>query len=70
MRYLKAFGQFWYDFVIGDDWKIAAAVVVTLGVLVVVMLSGAFSDAALTLIGGVLVLAAFSISLVIDVRKK
>ncbi|MFF0267103.1 hypothetical protein [Kribbella sp. NPDC004536] len=70
MKYLKAFGQFWYDFIIGDDWKIAAAVVVTLGVLVVAMLSGGFSDTALTLIGGALVLAAFSISLVIDVRKK
>ena len=23
MKYLKAFGQFWYDFIIGDDWKIA-----------------------------------------------
>jgi hypothetical protein len=24
---LKAFGAFWYDFVIGDDWVIAAGVV-------------------------------------------
>ena len=22
MRFLKSFGQFWYDFIIGDDWKI------------------------------------------------
>jgi hypothetical protein len=28
MRRLKSFGAFWYDFVIGDDWR-AAAVVVT-----------------------------------------
>ncbi len=27
---LKAFGLFWYDFVIGDDWQVAAGVVVTL----------------------------------------
>ena len=27
---LKAFGQFWYDFIIGDDWKIAAGVVLAL----------------------------------------
>jgi hypothetical protein len=25
---LKAFGAFWYDFVIGDDWRVAAGVVV------------------------------------------
>jgi hypothetical protein len=24
---LKAFGAFWYDFVIGDDWLVAAGVV-------------------------------------------
>jgi hypothetical protein len=23
---LRGFARFWYDFVIGDDWKIAAAV--------------------------------------------
>ena len=27
MRYVKAFFQFWYDFIIGDDWTIAALVV-------------------------------------------
>jgi hypothetical protein len=70
MKYLKAFGQFWYDFIIGDDWKIAAAVVTTLAVLVLILLTGALSDTALTLLGGVLVIAAFSISLAIDVRKK
>jgi len=26
-RRIKAFGAFWYDFVIGDDWRVAAAVV-------------------------------------------
>ena len=24
---LKAFGAFWYDFVIGDDWRVAVGVV-------------------------------------------
>jgi hypothetical protein len=27
MRILAAFFRFWYAFIIGDDWKIAAAVV-------------------------------------------
>lgn len=26
MRRLRAFGRFWWDFVIGDDWRIAAGV--------------------------------------------
>jgi hypothetical protein len=31
-RALKSFGAFWYDFVIGDDWHVAAIVVVALAV--------------------------------------
>ena len=32
MKHLAAFGRFWYDFVVGDDWTIAAGVVAALGV--------------------------------------
>jgi len=28
MKYISAFGRFWYDFLVGDDWIIAVAVVV------------------------------------------
>ena len=31
MRFVKTFGAFWYDFVVGDDWRVAVGVVVTLG---------------------------------------
>ncbi|MDT5327855.1 MAG: hypothetical protein QOF25_5007 [Mycobacterium sp.] len=27
---LRAFLRFWYDFVVGDDWRVAVAVVVAL----------------------------------------
>jgi len=30
MKQLKAFGAFWYDFIVGDDWQVAALVVVGL----------------------------------------
>ena len=70
MKFLKAFGQFWYDFIIGDDWKIAVAVVTALVVLFALMTTGLFSDTVLTLVGGVLIVIAFSISLAIDVRPK
>jgi hypothetical protein len=30
MNGLHRFGRFWWDFVIGDDWRIAAGVVVAL----------------------------------------
>ena len=28
MNRIKQFGRFWYDFVVGDDWRIAASVIV------------------------------------------
>ncbi len=31
MNRLRRFGTFWWDFVVGDDWRIAAGVVVALG---------------------------------------
>jgi hypothetical protein len=32
MKNLKAFGMFWYDFLIGDDWRVAVGVVLALAV--------------------------------------
>jgi hypothetical protein len=29
MSKLAQFGRFWYDFIIGDDWRIAVGVVLT-----------------------------------------
>lgn len=29
-RRLKAFARFWYDFVVGDDWRVAVAVLAAL----------------------------------------
>jgi hypothetical protein len=31
MRFVSAFARFWWDFVVGDDWRIAAGVVAVLG---------------------------------------
>jgi hydrogenase/urease accessory protein HupE len=32
MKYVAAFGRFWWDFVVGDDWLVAVGLVVALGV--------------------------------------
>jgi len=32
MTRIRAFAAFWYDFVIGDDWRVAAGVVIALAV--------------------------------------
>ena len=31
MRRLRRLGRFWYGFVVGDDWRVAAGLVVALG---------------------------------------
>ena len=31
MRYLRSFGRFWWNFVVGDDWRLAAGVAVSIG---------------------------------------
>jgi len=30
MRHLRSFGAFWWDFVVGDDWRVAAGLAVAL----------------------------------------
>ena len=36
MKWLAQFGKFWYDFLVGDDWRLAVGTVITVsGVLVV-----------------------------------
>ncbi|MGH3241627.1 MAG: hypothetical protein ACRDNL_14735 [Spirillospora sp.] len=68
MKFLRAFGQFWYDLVIGDDWKIATAVVAALAVLVAMVRLDLFGDAGLAVLGGVAIVTGFVVSLAIDVH--
>ena len=68
MAFVKGFGRFWYDFIVGDDWKIAAAIVTALAIGALLVATQALSDRALVVVGGVGVFIAFVASLVIDVR--
>jgi hypothetical protein len=58
-RWLRAFGLFWWDFIVGDDWLIAAGVVAALGVTAV--LAGAGVPAWWFLPTAVLILLAVSV---------
>ena len=31
MRHARAFALFWWDFIVGDDWRIAAGLVLAVG---------------------------------------
>jgi hypothetical protein len=69
MRFLKGFGKFWYDFIIGDDWKIAVGVVVALAVTLGLLLAG-LPDGVVTVVGAVAVFTAFTVVLAIDQRPR
>ena len=40
MKYVVAFGRFWWDFVVGDDWTVAAGVAVALGAVAILADAG------------------------------
>ena len=40
MKALRRFGTFWWDFVVGDDWRIAAGVVVALALTAAIAATG------------------------------
>jgi hypothetical protein len=31
MRYIRSFGLFWWDYIVGDDWRVAAGLAVAFG---------------------------------------
>jgi hypothetical protein len=41
LRWVKAFAIFWYDFVVGDDWRLAIGVVIGLGLTALIQRTGA-----------------------------
>ena len=40
MRRLRAFGGFWWDFVVGDDWRVSAQVVAAIAATAAVAAAG------------------------------
>jgi hypothetical protein len=57
-RFVSGFLRFWWDFIVGDDWRIAVGVVLVLGVGALLVADGGASHslvAALTAAGIMLV---------------
>jgi hypothetical protein len=40
MKYIRAFGGFWWNFIVGDDWRVAAGVAVALALTYVLTDNG------------------------------
>jgi hypothetical protein len=69
VKFIKGFFHFWYDFIIGDDWKIAASVVVVLAVGAALVLNGFQESLILPPLLAVAVAAAFTVVLAIDLKQ-
>lgn len=68
-RLLRGFGRFWYDFIIGDDPKIALAVLLVLTVGGVLAGPAGVSSRTLTAGLAALLLLAFATVMAVDVRR-
>jgi hypothetical protein len=40
MKYVRAFGRFWWDFVVGDDWVSAAGIILAIGLTAALVAEG------------------------------
>jgi hypothetical protein len=69
MRFVRGFGRFWFDFIVGDDWRIALGVVLVLGLgalLVAIDLVG--TNALMPLLAAAIV-AVVAASIVLGARR-
>jgi hypothetical protein len=70
MTFVKAFFRFWYGFIIGDDWKIAAAVGFVLAAGALAVVTGAGDAAWFPPLLAIGLGAAFTSSLLVDTRPR
>ncbi|PWN01148.1 hypothetical protein DJ010_20100 [Nocardioides silvaticus] len=66
-RFVRGFGRFWYDFIVGDDPKIAIAVAVVLGLGAVLVGTAGATGVGVVAALAALLLVAFTVAMLVDV---
>ena len=69
MRLAAAFARFWWDFIVGDDWRIAAGVVVVLGAGALLVAGGDVSHALVAALTGLGIMLVAIVSIVAAARR-
>jgi hypothetical protein len=69
MSVVRGFLRFWYDFVVGDDWRIAAGVVLVLAAGALLVATDALADDVLAPLLGAGIVVVASVSLVAGARR-
>jgi hypothetical protein len=68
MRLARGFVRFWWDVIVGDDWRIAAGVVGVLAAGAVLAATGALGEALLGPLVGAGIVAVVSLSIAAGAR--
>jgi hypothetical protein len=61
---VRAFGRFWLDFLVGEDWRIAAGVVGALGLGALALRAELFSDSLLAVLVAAGIVAVVVVSVI------
>jgi hypothetical protein len=69
MRYAAAFARFWWDFIVGDDWRIAVGVVVVLAAGAVLVAGGDVSHALVAALTGAGIMLVAIVSILAAARR-
>jgi hypothetical protein len=69
IRLVKAVVRFCWDFVVGDDWRIAAGVVAVLAAGAIVVARGSLDDEVLTVLVGAGIALVATASIVLPARR-
>ena len=70
MRFLVMFLRFWYDFIVGDAWEIAAGVVAVLGIGACLLRADGIDRAFIPLVVALGVGLMLGGSLLVEVRRR
>ena len=69
MRFIRGFGRFWWDFVVGDEWRIAAGVVAVLAAGAVAVAAEWFTGSAIVVAVALGIAAVAILSIVLPARR-
>ncbi len=69
MRFVRGFGRFWWDFIVGDEWRIAAGVVAVLAAGAVAVAAEWFTGPAIVVAVAMGIAAVAILSIVLPARR-
>ena len=69
MKFITSFGRFWWDFIVGDEWRIAAGVVASLTVGAILVAETEVSDTLVSVVVAAAIIAVVAVSITGPARE-